>query len=81
MSVATSGRGGGRYVGRRFVGFPNHKVRSAMIGGVFVGGQLFFKVALEFELWGGFGFVNDNFSNQRIVIILPMFVRSINDLF
>ena len=51
-----------------------------MVGGVFVGGQLFFKVALEFEFRGGFGFVNDNFSNQRIVIILPMFVRSINDL-
>lgn len=63
MSIAISGRGGSRDVGRRFVGFPDNKVGSAMIGGLFIGRQLFFKVAFEFEFRGGFGFVNENFSN------------------
>ena len=66
-----------------FVRLSDHKIGGSMgvrVLGLCLG-LLFFKIALKFEFWIRFGFVNDDFCNKRIIIGFSMFVGSINDLF
>ena len=61
------------------MGLSDDKVGCAMMIGVVLM-LLFFKIALEFEFRVGLILVNDDFGNERIIIVFSVFVVCIDDL-